>query len=52
VVIQKAELADYKKVAKIYALYQANIEENNLVDFDDLLMLTYKILDENEELHG
>jgi len=49
-VIQKAELPDYKKVAKIYALYQANIEENNLVDFDDLLMLTYKILDENEEL--
>ncbi len=50
VVIQKAELADYKKVAKIYALYQANIEENNLVDFDDLLMLTYKILDEDKEL--
>lgn len=50
VVIQKAELPDYKKVAKIYELYQANIEENNLVDFDDLLMLTYKILDEHEEL--
>jgi len=50
VVIQKAELADYKQVAKIYAKYQANIEENNLVDFDDLLMLTYKILDENEAL--
>jgi DNA helicase-2/ATP-dependent DNA helicase PcrA len=50
VVIEKAELPDYKKVAKIYALYQANIEENNLVDFDDLLMLTYKILDEHDEL--
>ncbi len=50
VVLQKTELPDYKKVAKIYALYQANIEENNLVDFDDLLMLTYKILDEHEEL--
>ena len=50
VVIQKAELPDYKKVARIYEQYQANIEENNLVDFDDLLMLTYKILDENEEL--
>ena len=50
VVIQKAELPDYKKVAKIYESYQANIEENNLVDFDDLLMLTYKILDENDEL--
>ncbi len=50
VVIQKAELSDYKQVAKIYKKYQANIEENNLVDFDDLLALTYKILDENEAL--
>ncbi len=50
VVIQKAELSDYKQIAKIYEQYQANIEENNLVDFDDLLMLTYKILDENKEL--
>jgi DNA helicase-2/ATP-dependent DNA helicase PcrA len=50
VVLQKAELSDYKQVAKIYEQYQANIEENNLVDFDDLLALTYKILDENETL--
>ncbi len=50
VVIEKAELPDYKKAARIYEQYQANIEENNLVDFDDLLMLTYKILDENEAL--
>ena len=47
VVIAKAELSDYKKIAAIYEAYQADIEENNLVDFDDLLMLTYKILDEN-----
>ncbi len=50
VVIKKAELNDYKQIANIYEKYQANIEENNLVDFDDLLMLTYKILDENDEL--
>ncbi len=50
IVLQKAELPDYKKVAKIYEQYQENIEENNLVDFDDLLMLTYKILDENDAL--
>jgi DNA helicase-2/ATP-dependent DNA helicase PcrA len=50
VVIQKAELSDYKQVAKIYEQYQANIEESNLVDFDDLLALTYKILDENKTL--
>ncbi|MEY3002497.1 MAG: hypothetical protein RLZZ428_872 [Pseudomonadota bacterium] len=50
VVLEKAELPDYKQIAQIYVKYQANIEENNLVDFDDLLMLTYKILNENESL--
>ncbi len=50
IVLEKAELPDYKKIANIYARYQANIEENNLVDFDDLLMLTYRILSENNEL--
>ncbi|HEY9129666.1 MAG TPA: UvrD-helicase domain-containing protein, partial [Sulfurovum sp.] len=49
-VLEKAELPDYKQIAKVYIEYQKNIEENNLVDFDDLLMLTYKILSENEEL--
>ncbi len=50
VVVEKAELPDYKKIASIYVAYQKNIEENNLVDFDDLLMLTYKILSENDAL--
>ncbi len=50
VVIQKAELPDYKKVAQIYEAYQSNIVENNLVDFDDLLMLTYQILESNDDL--
>jgi len=50
VVIQKAELPDYKKVARIYEAYQSNIVENNLVDFDDLLMLTYQILEGNDDL--
>ncbi|MEA1953643.1 MAG: UvrD-helicase domain-containing protein [Campylobacterota bacterium] len=50
VVVEKAELSDYKKIAKIYTLYQRNIEENNLVDFDDLLMLTYKILEDDSVL--
>jgi DNA helicase-2/ATP-dependent DNA helicase PcrA len=49
-VLEKAELPDYKKVARIYEAYQANIIENNLVDFDDLLMLTYQILDSDPEL--
>ncbi|MFT7823567.1 MAG: UvrD-helicase domain-containing protein [Sulfurimonas sp.] len=50
IVKKNAELSDYKKVAEVYEKYQENIEENNLVDFDDLLMLTYRILDENPEL--
>jgi len=49
-VIAKAELPDYKKAAKLYEAYQRNIEENNLVDFDDLLMLSYRILEEHEDL--
>jgi len=49
-VIAKAELPDYKKAALIYQRYQENIEENNLIDFDDLLMLTHRILEENEDL--
>jgi DNA helicase-2/ATP-dependent DNA helicase PcrA len=49
-VTRKAELPDYKKVARIYEAYQQNIVENNLVDFDDLLMLTYQILDADPDL--
>ena len=50
VVVQKAELLEYKQIASIYLHYQKNIEENNLVDFDDLLMLTYIILESHEDL--
>ena len=49
-IIKKAELVDYKKIATIYRDYEKEITENNLVDFDDLLMLTYKILKENDDL--
>jgi DNA helicase-2/ATP-dependent DNA helicase PcrA len=48
--VEKAELSDYKKAAKVYLEYQTRLLENNLVDFDDLLALTYKILLENEDL--
>jgi len=49
-IMKKAELSDYQKIAKIYKDYEREIIENNLVDFDDLLMLTYQILKENNEL--
>ncbi len=47
---ERAEIADYKKAAKVFAEYQKRLLENNLVDFDDLLALTYKILLENDDL--
>jgi DNA helicase-2/ATP-dependent DNA helicase PcrA len=49
-IIKKAELPDYKKIASIYKAYETEITENNLVDFDDLLMLTYQILKQDKEL--
>ncbi len=48
--IAGAELLNYKKIANIYKKYEAYITQNNLVDFDDLLALPYRILDENPEL--
>ncbi len=46
----QAELKNYKAIAKIYEQYQAHLHENNLVDFDDLLALTYQLLNEHEDL--
>ncbi|AQW82570.1 ATP-dependent helicase [Campylobacter pinnipediorum] len=40
----------YQKVAQIYKQYEEYLSANNLVDFDDLLVLTYKILDSDDEL--
>ncbi|ASM38404.1 MAG: UvrD-helicase domain-containing protein [Campylobacter sputorum] len=40
----------YAKVASIYERYENYLKDNNLVDFDDLLMLTYKILDSDDKL--
>jgi DNA helicase-2/ATP-dependent DNA helicase PcrA len=47
---EKAEQISYKKIATLYQRYEKYIADNNLVDFDDLLALPYKILDENEDL--
>ncbi len=47
---EQAELKNYQQIAKIYEEYEAYLHENNLVDFDDLLSLTYKLLDENPTL--
>ncbi|CUU78213.1 ATP-dependent helicase [Campylobacter hyointestinalis] len=41
---------NYEKIANAYKLYEEYLASNNLVDFDDLLALTYKILSLNNEL--
>jgi DNA helicase-2/ATP-dependent DNA helicase PcrA len=47
---KQAELYNYQQIAKVYEEYEAYLLENNLVDFDDLIALTYRLLDENPEL--
>ena len=42
--------ANYEKIAKAYKSYEEYLAANNLVDFDDLLCLTYRILDSNPSL--
>jgi len=39
-----------QKVAEIYARYEAKLQQNNALDFDDLLLVTLKLLQENEEV--
>ncbi|MCR8710709.1 ATP-dependent helicase [Aliarcobacter butzleri] len=45
-----AQLKLYQEIAQIYEDYENYLEKNNLVDFDDLLLLPYKILKNNENL--
>jgi len=45
-----AKDSTYKKLAHIYDKYERYLLENNLVDFDDLLLLTYKILEKDDAL--
>ena len=48
--VRRAELKEYKETALIYVEYQKIITKDNLVDFDDLLLLPYLILSNNKEL--
>ena len=45
-----AQLKLYVQIADIYEKYENYLHENNLVDFDDLLLLPYKILEQNKTL--
>jgi len=42
----QAPIKDYLR--KIYPIYQKRLKENNLMDFEDLLLLTIRLLNENE----
>lgn len=50
--IYAREAGDFfeQQVAKIYEIYQEKLQANNAVDFDDLLLLTLRLLTENEEI--
>lgn len=48
--ISKQSSGFYEKVAQIYSKYEDVLKSDNLVDFDDLLGLPYKILDKNPTL--
>ena len=43
---------DFKsqKIASIYEEYEKALNNNNAIDFDDMLMLTVKLLEQNEEV--
>ncbi|CAD7289379.1 ATP-dependent DNA helicase PcrA [Campylobacter majalis] len=47
---EKGKDGFYQKVAQVYKKYEEYLLSNNLVDFDDLLVLTYKILNTNHDL--
>jgi DNA helicase-2/ATP-dependent DNA helicase PcrA len=47
---KQAELFQYKQIAEVFGEYEKYLAENNLVDFDDLIALTYKLLDEHPQL--
>ena len=39
-----------QKVADIYEIYQKKLRDNNALDFDDLLMVSVTLLEENEDI--
>ena len=39
-----------KHIARAYKKYQTRLKENNAVDFDDIILLTVRLLQENEDI--
>lgn len=42
----------YNQIASVYTLYQKKLRDANAVDFDDIIMQTVKLLNENEDARG
>ena len=41
-----------KHIARAYKIYQTKLKENNAVDFDDIILLTVKLLQEHEDVRA
>lgn len=48
--VEFAQDARLWHIAKIYEKYQHQLKENNAVDFDDIIFLTVKLLQEHEDI--
>lgn len=49
--LKKSAMSDMEKVyARCYEMYEKRMFDNNAIDFDDMLLLTVKILKENESI--
>ena len=50
IALEMAAFADEEKRAKYYAEYQKRLKESNAMDFDDLLVYTFVLLKNNEDI--
>ena len=51
--MQRAEMTGDVRalhIAKAYAMYQKRLQENNAVDFDDIILLTVRLLQDNQDI--
>ncbi len=39
-----------RHIARVYRVYQEQLKDNNAVDFDDIILLTIRLLQENEDI--
>lgn len=47
---QHGDVRNIEEVEKVYARYEAHLKENNAMDFDDLLLYTKRLLQENDDV--